>query len=104
MRSVWLVLLLGIIPGDGSDVVVLAGNVPLFTPPGTHAALVGGCARHVAPSGVMIAGFQLDRGYTLVDFDAHCLSAGLSLTARYASWDAEPYDDGPYAVSVASPA
>ena len=26
MRSVWLVLLLGIIPGDGSDVVVLAGG------------------------------------------------------------------------------
>ena len=29
------------------DVVVMAGNVPLFTPPGTQAALVAGCARHV---------------------------------------------------------
>src|SRR5262245_17673780 len=42
------------------DVVVMAGNVPLFTPEGTHAALVAGCARHVARGGVLIAGFQLD--------------------------------------------
>ncbi|MBW3651404.1 MAG: class I SAM-dependent methyltransferase, partial [Actinobacteria bacterium] len=47
------------------DVVVMAGNVPLFTPPGTQAALVAGCARHVAPDGVLVAGFQLDRGYDL---------------------------------------
>ena len=33
--------------GRSFDVVVMAGNVPLFTPPGTHAALVAGCARHV---------------------------------------------------------
>ena len=37
--------------GRTFDVVVMAGNVPLFTPPGTHAALVAGCARHVAPGG-----------------------------------------------------
>ena len=28
--------------GRGFDVVVMAGNVPLFTPPGTQAALVAG--------------------------------------------------------------
>src|ERR1700682_35809 len=33
------------------DVVLMAGNVPLFTPPGTQAALVAGCARHVAKGG-----------------------------------------------------
>jgi len=37
--------------GRTFSVVVMAGNVPLFTPPGTHAALVAGCARHVAPAG-----------------------------------------------------
>ncbi len=35
------------------DVVVLAGNVPLFTPPGTQRALVRSCARHVGPGGVL---------------------------------------------------
>src|SRR5262245_23144764 len=69
------------------DVVVLAGNVPLFTPPGTEAALVAGCARHVAPQGVMIAGFQLGRSYSLPDYDEHCRAAGLSLVERYATWD-----------------
>jgi SAM-dependent methyltransferase len=86
--------------GRGFDVVVLAGNVPLFTPPGTHAALVAGCARHVAPGGVQVAGFQLGRGYALDDYDAQCGAAGLTLEARYATWDREPFTGGDYAVSV----
>jgi SAM-dependent methyltransferase len=87
--------------GRTFDVVVMAGNVPLFTPEGTHAALVAGCTRHVAPDGVLIAGFQLGRGYELTDYDAHCAAAGLALTERFATWDAEPFPgDGTYAVSV----
>src|SRR5262249_38259398 len=35
------------------DVVLLAGNVPLFTPPGTHPALVAHCAGHLAENGVL---------------------------------------------------
>jgi SAM-dependent methyltransferase len=85
------------------DVVLMAGNVPLFTPPGTEAALVAGCARHVAPAGVLVAGFQLDRGFSLAQYDDHCRAAGMELTARYATWDAEPFvDGGDYAVSVHS--
>jgi SAM-dependent methyltransferase len=87
--------------GRTFDVVVMAGNVPLFTPAGTHAALVSGCARHVAPGGVLIAGFQLDRGYTLAAYDDACDAAGLVLAERFATWDAEPWTDGGnYAVSV----
>ena len=83
------------------DVVVMAGNVPLFTEPGTEAALVAGCARHVAPAGVLIAGFQLGRGYALADYDAHCAAAGLRLLARYATWDGAPFATASdYAVSV----
>jgi 2-polyprenyl-3-methyl-5-hydroxy-6-metoxy-1,4-benzoquinol methylase len=83
------------------DVVVMAGNVPLFTPPGTHAALVAGCARHVARDGVLIAGFQLGKGYELDDYDAHAAAAGMTLAERYATWDADPFPgDGGYAVSV----
>jgi SAM-dependent methyltransferase len=83
------------------DVVLLAGNVPLFTAPGTHPALVAGCARHVASEGVLIAGFQLGRGYDIDAYDADCRTAGLTLTERFSTWAADPYrstDD--YAVSV----
>jgi SAM-dependent methyltransferase len=87
--------------GRTFDVVVLAGNVPLFTPEGTHAALVAGCARHVAPGGVLVAGFQLGRGYALDDYDAQCAAAGLELAERYATWDGAAFPgDGTYAVSV----
>lgn len=88
------------------DVVVMAGNVPLFTPPGTHAALVAGCARHVAPGhGVLIAGFQLGRNYDLAQYDADAAAAGLELRDRFATWDADPFDgSGEYAVSVHAPA
>lgn len=87
------------------DVVVMAGNVPLFTPPGTEAALVSGVARHVADGGVLVAGFSLDRGYTTADYDAHAAAAGLELVERFATWDRQPFHDGgTYAVSVHHPA
>jgi SAM-dependent methyltransferase len=87
--------------GRTFDVVVMAGNVPLFTAPGTHAALVAGCARHVAPDGVLVAGFQLGRGYDLAAYDAHCAAAGLALAERFATWDRDPFaSGGDYAVSI----
>ena len=87
--------------GRTFDVVVLAGNVPLFTPPGTHAALVAGVARHVAPDGLLIAGFSLDRGYGIDDWDGHATAAGLVLVERFATWDRAPWSPGgAYAVSV----
>lgn len=82
------------------DVVVMAGNVPLFTPPGTQGALVAGCARHLVPGGLLVAGFQLNRGYTLADYDDHCRAAGLEPVECWATWDRDPFDDGDYAVSV----
>ena len=84
--------------GRTFDVVVMAGNVPIFTAPGTHAALVAGCARHVG--GVLVAGFQLDRGYGVEDYDEHCAAAGLELVERFATWDRQPFAGGDYAVSV----
>jgi SAM-dependent methyltransferase len=87
--------------GRTFDVVVMAGNVPLFTPPGTHADLVAGCARHVASGGVLVAGFQLDRGYSLDEYNAHCSAARLSRSELYATWDRDPFSvGGDYAVSV----
>ena len=103
-RVTWIESDLGALDlGRTFDVVVMAGNVPLFTPPGTHAALVAGCARHVAPQGVLIAGFQLGRGYELDDYDSHARASGLELSERFATWDGDPFPgDGSYAVSVHS--
>lgn len=89
--------------GRTFDVVVMAGNVPLFTPPGTQASLVEGCARHVRAGGVLIAGFSLDRGYAIDDYDRHCTAAGLALAERWATWGRAPFvagDGAAYAVSV----
>jgi SAM-dependent methyltransferase len=87
--------------GRTFSVVVMAGNVPLFTPPGTHADLVSGCARHVAPGGALVAGFRLGRSYGLDAYDAHCAAAGLAIADRHATWERAPFaPGGDYAVSV----
>ena len=87
--------------GRTFDLVVMAGNVPLFTPPGTQAALVAGVARHDAPGGLLIAGFSLARGDGIDDYDAPATAAGLSLAERFATWDRAPWvDGGDYAVSI----
>ena len=87
--------------GREFDVVVLAGNVPLFCDIATRPGLVKACAAHVIPGGAMVAGFQLDRGYGLDDFDAACAVGSLSLIDRWATWDGQPFlEDGTYAVSV----
>jgi SAM-dependent methyltransferase len=96
--------LAGLALGRRFDVVVMAGNVLLFTPPGTEAAVVGACGRHVAPQGALVAGFQLGRGYEIDAYDLHCRRAGLLLDWRGATWDRDPWPgDGGYAVSVHRP-
>lgn len=83
------------------DVVVMAGNVPLFTERGTEDALVAGVARHVRSGGALLAGFSLGRGYELAAYDAAASSAGLALEQRWATWDGEPFAaGGEYAVSL----
>jgi len=84
------------------DVVVLAGNVPLFCPVADRPGLVARCAAHVGVGGRMIAGFQLDGRYRLEDYDAGCAAAGLELEQRWAGWDGAPFDAdaAAYAVSV----
>jgi len=87
--------------GRSFDLVVLAGNVPLFTPAGTQAALVAGCARHLSTGGLLVAGFSLGRGYELAAFDADSQAAGLDLAERWSSWDRDQFEaSSAYAVSV----
>ena len=87
--------------GETFDVVVMAGNVPLFTPPGTQAALVAGVARHVGPGGLLMSGFSLGRGYEVDQLDRDASTTGLELVERHATWDEEPWTaTSDYAVSV----
>lgn len=87
--------------GRTFSLVVMAGNVPLFTRPGTEAALVAGCARHLEPGGRLVAGFSLGRGYDLGAYDRHCADEGLTLDGRWSTWDRHPPElDPSYAVSV----
>jgi SAM-dependent methyltransferase len=87
--------------GRTFDVVLLAGNVPLFTAPGSQARLVAGCACQLAAGGALVAGFQLGRGYELATYDEDCRRCDLELTGRWATWDRRPWPgDGGYAVSV----
>jgi len=99
---VWKVAdLTGLELGRRFDLVIMAGNVPLFTPPGTEATLVEACAHHVVDGGRLVAGFSLDRGYDLERYDRDCLGAGLVLESRWATWSGEPWaTGGAYAVSV----
>ena len=83
------------------DVVALPGNVMIFVQPGTEAAVIANLTRHLVAGGALVAGFELGRGYDLDRYDADCHAAGLTSTARYATWDAEPWrNGGNYAVSV----
>ncbi|MDQ0389830.1 SAM-dependent methyltransferase [Streptomyces sp. DSM 42143] len=93
--------------GSGFDLVVAAGNVFPLLAPGTESAVAARLAQALRPGGLLVAGFGLDQEHlpvppslTLADYDAHCTEAGLTLTDRFATWDADPYDGGGYAVSV----
>lgn len=86
--------------GRTFDVVVMAGNVLLYTPSAT-ADVVAGCARHLAPGGVLVAGFRLEDDYPLSTYDAEADTVGLVLAERYATWDLDAFEpDSEYAVSV----
>ena len=86
---------------DRFDVVVLAGNVVPYVAPARRAAAVAASARHLAPHGVLIAGFALRPEWPdLAAYDGWCATAGLALVDRWATWDRAPYAGGDYAVSV----
>jgi SAM-dependent methyltransferase len=88
--------------GRQFDLILMAGNVMIFLAPGTEGAVLHNMARHLAPGGVLVAGFQLSLGYLqLDDYDRLAAAAGLVLEARYATWDRAPWHGlRTYAVSV----
>jgi SAM-dependent methyltransferase len=88
--------------GRPFDAIVMAGNVMIFLEPGTEGAVIANMARHLAPGGQLIAGFQLQPGrLTLKHYDEMAAAEDLILAERWATWDCLPWDTrGEYAVSV----
>lgn len=91
----------------GFDLVVAAGNIFPLLAPGTEAAVVKRLSAALRPGGLLVAGFGLDEAHlpvppslTLSDYDDCCAASGLSLVDHFATWDADPYGGGGYAVSV----
>ncbi|WP_345351178.1 class I SAM-dependent methyltransferase [Rhodococcus olei] len=90
------------LPGQRFDAVVVAGNVMIFLAPGTEAAVCRRLADHLAPGGVLVAGFATDYRYSVDDFDADLAAAGLVREHRFATWDLRPWrPDAGWAVTVA---
>lgn len=94
---------------DGFDLVVMAGNVVPLLAEGTVGRSVAALAALLRPGGLLVAGFGLDPAHLpprcpvtpLEDYDEAARSAGLSLQARYSTWDGAPFDPAEgYAVSV----
>ena len=87
--------------GRTFEAVVAAGNVMIYLGPGTEGVVVAAMAGHLRAGGLLVAGFQLDAGrLDLGGYDAHAAAAGLEPAHRWATWDRQPYEGGPYAVSV----
>ncbi len=84
------------------DVIVMAGNVMIFLTLGTEGAVIANMARHLQPSGVLIAGFQIMRSRLAIErYDELATSAGLMGAERWSTWDRDVWDTGSdYAVSV----
>jgi SAM-dependent methyltransferase len=93
------------------DLVVMAGNVVPLLAPGTLDRTLQGLADVLAEDARLVAGFGLDPAHLppgcpvtpLADYDAAADAAGLLLVTRLGTWDAQPFDDAGYAVSVHRP-
>lgn len=88
--------------GRSFDVVVMAGNVMRFVAPGTEGTVLARMAAHLGDGGGLVAGFSLGPpGLELDRYDRLAGDAGLELSARWATWDGDPFEPGDrYAVSV----
>ena len=88
--------------GRTFDAVLMAGNVMIFLTPGSEGRVLRNVARHLAPAGLLIAGFQLQAGkLSLARYDELGATAGFELSERFSTWDRDPWGEGgTYAVSV----
>jgi hypothetical protein len=77
------------------DVAVMAGNIPLFCVPGTQAAIIANLVAHLAPGGVLISGFTIEKvegAYSPGDMRRDADAVGFDRVDQYANWDGDPSD------------
>jgi len=83
------------------DLVLLAGNVMIFTDPGTEGRVLANLVARLKPGAALVAGFSLRPDQLSLDrYDELAAEAGLVPKHRWATWDRRPFDGGDYAVSV----
>lgn len=93
------------------DIVMLAGNVVPFLADGTLVEVLRRLRAHLTSSGLLVCGWALPghqpEGAAAVsgeDFERATFASGLSLVARYSSWDADPWPgDGSWALTLHRP-
>jgi SAM-dependent methyltransferase len=88
--------------GRAFDIVVMAGNVLIFVPPGTEGPVVQNAARWLRPGGLLVTGYSVrPGGFGPRRHDALAARSGLVLQDRWSTWDKDPYTPGDrYAVAV----
>ena len=88
--------------GRTFDIVVMAGNVLIFVPPGTEGRAIANAARWLAPGGRLVAGYSLQPGgFGPAEHDALAADCGLLLESRWSTWDRRPFAPSDrYVVSV----
>jgi len=94
------------------DLVVCVGNVMILLAPDTERIVLANLAAVVAPGGRLLVGFALSgapagasRTYPADEFVADCDAAGLSVEARFSTYDLQPFsDESDYVVHVLRPA
>ena len=82
--------------GDKFDVIVMAGNIPLFCAPSSQAAIIKSLADHVDHGGYLISGFSLEtrsNAYLRADYQRDASAAGLTEVVVYSTWDENPSGD-----------
>jgi trans-aconitate methyltransferase len=78
------------------DVIVMAGNIPLFCAPSSQTAIIQSLADHLVQGGYLISGFSLEtrpNAYSRRDYQRDALAAGLNEVAVYSTWDENPSTD-----------
>jgi 2-polyprenyl-3-methyl-5-hydroxy-6-metoxy-1,4-benzoquinol methylase len=78
------------------DVIVMAGNIPLFCAPSSQAAIIKSLVDHLDDGGYLISGFSLEtrtNAYLRLDYQRDALAAGLNEVAVYSTWDENPSTD-----------
>jgi SAM-dependent methyltransferase len=88
--------------GRTFDIVVMAGNVLIFVPPGSEGRVIDNGARWLRPGGLLVTGYSLTPdGFGPRQHDTLAARSGLVLQDRWSTWDKHPYTPGDrYAVAV----